>query len=157
MASCLLALPACASPVCAETRGNPRMTLSNPCSSSRPREPETPTREKGIPKFRSSPKKWSLSRRKSQQVNVQSPKSTLGIIVVPHMGVPRKRICGRASGATVGSGHVLSFFLCSTRETRHCDMYPNRFGYVSDMYPCACVALGKRFSRGSPLAVPPLR
>ena len=46
---------------------------------------------------------------------------------VPHRGVPQKCVRGRASGATVRLGHVLTGFIYSTIETRHFDTYPNRF------------------------------
>ena len=84
---------------------------------------------------------------------------------VPHRGVPQKCVRGRASGATVCSGHMLRVFnqsinqsiyrytfIYSIIETRHVDLYPNQFGYSSDTYQCApalCL-------EAVPFGVPPL-
>ena len=61
---------------------------------------------------------------------------------VPKRGIPQKCARGRASGATVRSGHVLTAqVIHSTVETRHFDTYQNRLGYISDTYQCAPVRL----------------
>ena len=62
------------------------------------------------------------------------------------------------------SGHVPSASPCSivetrhsdTVETRHSDTHPNRFGYVSDTYPCAPALCLEAVPEGYPFCGTPL-
>ena len=57
-------------------------------------------------------------------------------------GGTAKCVRGRASGATVHSGHELRVSLCLTVGRRRFDTYQNRFGYISDTYqfaPALCL------------------
>ena len=83
------------------------------------------------------------------------PMWIFGIIAtgLPQRGGQPKYVRGRASGATVCSGHVLRVFPYLTIETRLCDTCPNQFGYISDTYHCAPALCLEAVPEG---AVPPL-